>query len=238
MKTIKLTKGMVTQVDDDDYEKYGHLKWRLLNGRYAYRQDPPWDKPTPVLLHRVVVGALPGQHVHHVDGDMLNNQKANLEKLSPTDHHSFHQRTNGPLKGDYKGVIWDKRKKKWCAQIGTTNGHIFGGYHDAAYDAARAYDTAALKLWGPGIYLNFPCLQWAKPFVKRARRCKGYRGVSWGRDRWVVFFQRNGAKQYLGRYRSELEAAMTYDRAAVKAMGNRSVEVLNFPCLLWMYRKE
>lgn len=54
----------------------------------------------------------------------------------------------------YKGVSWNVNCAKWIAQI-KTNGHgrLLGRF-DAEFDAARAYDTAALDLWGTDAWLN------------------------------------------------------------------------------------
>jgi hypothetical protein len=43
-----------------------------------------------VKLGRVL---LPGEHVHHIDGDRTNNAPANLDVLSQSDHRSRHQPT-------------------------------------------------------------------------------------------------------------------------------------------------
>lgn len=36
-KEIPLTKGKVTVVDDEDYERFGKFKWHCVGGRYAAR---------------------------------------------------------------------------------------------------------------------------------------------------------------------------------------------------------
>lgn len=43
-----------------------------------------------VRAHRVIAGASPDQHVHHLDGDRLNNDPGNLTLMSPGDHHRTH----------------------------------------------------------------------------------------------------------------------------------------------------
>lgn len=56
----------------------------------------------------------------------------------------------------YKGVSWSKANRNWRAQIGVNREHLYlGGFDDPA-DAARAYDAAALRFFGPGAYTNFP----------------------------------------------------------------------------------
>jgi hypothetical protein len=44
-----------------------------------------------------------------------------------------------------------------------------GGY-DREEKAARAYDLAALKYWGPSTHINFPVRLLMAPFVPFSRR--------------------------------------------------------------------
>lgn len=49
------------------------------------------------LLHRLIYedfyGEIPkGMHIHHKDGNRLNNDISNLELISPSNHHIFHNK--------------------------------------------------------------------------------------------------------------------------------------------------
>lgn len=95
MKELKLTKGMVTLVDDEDYELVSNHKWQVSqegrNGQkwYAIR----WSKVSEhgkgnrrfkIRLHRVLMGLTrrDTEVVDHLNGDSLDNQKANLEVVT------------------------------------------------------------------------------------------------------------------------------------------------------------
>jgi hypothetical protein len=59
----------------------------------------------------------------------------------------------------FKGVSFDKRADKWGADISPSGKHIHIGRFNVEAEAARAYDTEALELFGPDAYLNFPAPQ-------------------------------------------------------------------------------
>lgn len=81
-RTITLTKGKIALVDAEDFLRFGHLKWTTgsFGGResYAYRSEWRGEKCKTILLHRLIVSALPGQIVDHVNGDTFDNRRANL----------------------------------------------------------------------------------------------------------------------------------------------------------------
>lgn len=60
-------------VDDDDFKRLGHHRWRLTTRGYVERSPH-------ILLHREILGLRPrdGLKGDHRDGDPLNNRRANL----------------------------------------------------------------------------------------------------------------------------------------------------------------
>jgi AP2 domain len=56
----------------------------------------------------------------------------------------------------YKGVRYDKRRKKWIAEIYHKGKRYYLGSFDNEIEAARAYDARARILFGPYARLNFP----------------------------------------------------------------------------------
>jgi hypothetical protein len=52
-------------------------------------------------------------------------------------------------------VFWFRRDGKWAAQINLAGRSTHLGYFVNEEDAARAYDAAALDVWGEYAYLNF-----------------------------------------------------------------------------------
>jgi len=84
MTSIPLTHGMVAVVDDEDYARLAVYKWR------AHKSGKKWiatrnEAGRTISIHREILPAPPntiGWQVHHLDGDKLNNRRANLELRS------------------------------------------------------------------------------------------------------------------------------------------------------------
>ena len=165
MKSLNLSQGKVALVDDQDYERCAKYKWTLdtktENGGYvtyyALRGVRlPDGRHTTQYLHRFILGVTdPKQKVDHRDRDGLNNCRSNLRK--PTDAQSVYNRglhrhnTSG-----FKGVCLEKRTNKWRSAIGINGRNISLGHFHSKIEAAKAYDTAALKYYGEYAVLNFP----------------------------------------------------------------------------------
>jgi hypothetical protein len=57
---------------------------------------------------------------------------------------------------EYKGVFWHKKLNKWRVQIKVNGKRISCGCFKNIKDAAKAFDTAAIKYRGATARLNFP----------------------------------------------------------------------------------
>jgi AP2 domain len=100
-------------------------------------------------MHKLLTGY---PKTDHRDGDGLNNQRYNLRETTDAQNGA----NTGPRTGRYKGVHRYEGQGLWRAQI-QVNGiknHI--GVYSSEESAARAYDQAALAIWGEFARLNFP----------------------------------------------------------------------------------
>jgi hypothetical protein len=89
----------------------------------------------------------------HVNGNTLDNRKSNLRICSFSDNNKNRKISKNNSTG-YKGVVYDKRNKKFIAKIGLNKKQIYLGYYIDPIDAARAYNAAAIKYFGEFANLN------------------------------------------------------------------------------------
>lgn len=98
-----------------------------------------------------------GLVVDHIDHDGirtgLDNRKDNLREVTPS-QNGQNRRSNKNSSSQYKGVSWDKREKKWQAQIFHKGKKTHIGVFICEHQAALAYNEKATELWGENALLN------------------------------------------------------------------------------------
>ncbi|KAL5198369.1 hypothetical protein ABZP36_001881 [Zizania latifolia] len=146
--------------------------------------------------------------------------------------------------GRYEAHLWDNSCKK---EGQTRKGRqVYLGGYDMEEKAARAYDLATLKYWGPSTHINFPLEDYQEEleemknmtrqeyvvYLRRkssgfSRGASMYRGVTRHHQhgRWQARIGRvSGNKDlYLGTFSTQEEAAEAYDVAAIKFRGLNAV---------------
>ncbi len=105
-------------------------------------------------MHRFVFEADCDRDVDHINGNGLDNRKANL-RYTDASMNKAASRMNKNNTSGYRGVYWDKHVGKWCARIGIHNKRVFLGYAATQEECAHIYDAAAARWFGPFASLNF-----------------------------------------------------------------------------------
>ena len=93
--------------------------------------------------------------IDHINHNGLDNRRENLRICTNAENNRHRRKPKNNTSG-YKGVCWDKSKKKWRARIEKDNKNIHIGYYNILEEAARAYDAKAKELFGKYAQLNFP----------------------------------------------------------------------------------
>lgn len=149
-KELPLSQGKTAIVDDGDFELVNQAKWYAkLEHRVYYAMNRRLG-----FLHRFILNAPSDKQVDHINGDGLDNRRANL-RLASGSQNQHNSKIRSDNSSGYKGVYWDKGLKQWRAQIKSNNQFTTLGHFSDAKDAARAYDAAAIKYHGEFARLNF-----------------------------------------------------------------------------------
>lgn len=138
--------------DDEDTPLVAGRTWCVVKrDKTFYAQTTVCidGRKTKRYMHSLIMGV---NGVDHINRNGLDNRRCNLRVCS-----SRLQMANQGSRGGsslYKGVTWNKRRKKWCAKIQVCGKWYHLGYFDDELDAARAYDEAALAFHGAYACLN------------------------------------------------------------------------------------
>jgi hypothetical protein len=121
------------------------------NTKYATSETIVGGCRKRIYLHRLILD-FPELVVDHVDRNGLNNRRTNLRLT--TSHGNW---VNSPPrkrgKSKYKGIS-QLPGGRWRAVISLYGQHTSLGVYTSEEDAARAYDRAARRLFGPTAWLN------------------------------------------------------------------------------------
>lgn len=157
---IPLSKGMSAKVDAEMLPLLEGVNWRVNQRKgpaYAAAFLRTGGRQAFVSMHRLIAGAKPGEVVDHINGDGLDNRRANLRICT----HAENMRNRRMKKSTrrFKGV--EPRRDRWCAAIMLDGVQRRLGGFETEVEAACAYDKAAVELHGEFARLNFnPVRDW------------------------------------------------------------------------------
>lgn len=151
---IPLTRGYVTVVDAVDADLALH-KWQVCKPEnvrvaYAVRVSSSAEGKKNERVHRIILSRMlartltRSEHTDHIDGDGLNNRRANLRVATASQNIANSVQKLG-ISG-YRGV--SPKNGRWVGHITVNRRCIFLGIYDTPELAYEAYCKAALKYFG------------------------------------------------------------------------------------------
>jgi hypothetical protein len=129
-------------VDQDVEKELGHLRWGAYptskNGKpRVARYWKVKGKQYGEYLSRRIMDVAPEVEVDHINLNTLDNRRENLRAVSRGENAQ-----NQPIRRDntsgYRGVVWEKTKRKWRGGAHLGGRFHFVGYFDRVEAAALA----------------------------------------------------------------------------------------------------
>lgn len=159
MKKIKLSTGHYTLVDDVDFERLSQYRWQLHSGGYAFRAAYiPASKSITgkkrrktVYMHRLIMDNPENKMIDHINKDKLDNRRTNLRVVTASQNQMNSRRRQA---SGFKGVYYVKERNIYRVILGFKHKAKTVGWFKNKIEAAKAYNSAALELYGEYAELN------------------------------------------------------------------------------------
>lgn len=131
-----------TFVDDGDYNQLSHHRWRVVTShstsiKYVTRSVGKRE----VLMHREIMGTPPpGMTIDHINHNGLDNRRSNL-RIVTLAQNQWNRKSGF-------GAYYNKKSRRWMAQITVNKKRTFLGLHLNREEARKAYEQAVVRLRG------------------------------------------------------------------------------------------
>lgn len=145
---IELTDNLFAVISAKDYDKVKGYSWRAgWNGAHTHvyactNVRLATGKRYTLRMHRLLVGAKPGQTVDHIDNDTLNNRRNNLRFVTRSQNIRNSRKTRN--KTGYRGV--SQEGNQFCARVQINGRRVRLGWYKTASKASKVYDAEQARL--------------------------------------------------------------------------------------------
>lgn len=119
-------------------------RWCVMRHDYPYAEMRISGTGRRSLrMHRFILDAPDGIYVDHINGNTLDNRRANLRLVTPGQNCQNRKPHSNTTSG-VKNVGWDKTSGKWRVYICLRGRRMSFGYFDSKDEASRAAESARL----------------------------------------------------------------------------------------------
>ncbi len=191
MKTIPLTQGRVTLVEDSDYDYLSRFSWHYSPSIQRGKEYPGYactnmefhGKRRPITMHQLLLPKCPNMLRDHINRDKLDNRRANLRYVTKsTNNRNAHRRDNSTgFPGIYSRAF--DGKVTWMAHA-RLNGQK---YHLGSFDSLDAAVTARTT-FVERLQVGFVPVK----SLLQVNNTSGFEGVYLFRGGWVACLRRGG----------------------------------------------
>ena len=154
---IPLKQGQFAIIDNEDFNLVKDYKWHLKKERYTYYVRAnirlSSGKYKMIRLHRLILNLSNSEICDHINGNGLDNRKINI-RIATHAQNNANRKKAQKKSSKYKGVCWNKERNLWQANIYLDQKTINLGCFANEEEAAKVYNSSAVKLFGAFAKLN------------------------------------------------------------------------------------
>lgn len=143
IRLIALTQNKNVIVDAEDYEWLNQWNWHISSSGTSEMLYAATGGG--ILLHRMLMRVGSDKEIDHINGDGLDDRKANLRPATRAEN-VCNTLANLPNKTKYRGIV--KIDNGYSARICMRGKRLYLGYFKTQEEASAAYEIAAKEIKG------------------------------------------------------------------------------------------